>query len=222
MPEKGQSSKKAQTERGRCLTGLETLDNILSGGIPRGNTVLLTGSCGTGKTTLSIEFLIHGAIDGEKSLFISVTEASEKLLKNVIPHDFFDEQLVSSGMLTFIDMLAFYERLGLQKEEFSLEDIDILVTAIGDIVREMKIRRLVIDSVTSVCFQLKTLEKIRTFILRLGKVLSDLGCTTILVSEISPTEPRYSLYGVEEAIADGIILMSNLERAATCCERFRF
>lgn len=145
-------------------------------------------------------------------MFISVTEASEKLLKNVIPHDFFDEQLVSSGMLTFIDMLAFYERLGLQKEEFSLEDIDILVTAIGDIVREMKIRRLVIDSVTSVCFQLKTLEKIRTFILRLGKVLSDLGCTTILVSEISPTEPRYSLYGVEEAIADGIILMSNLER----------
>ena len=47
--------------RERCLTGIEALDNILNGGIPKGNTVLITGSAGTGKTTLSIEFLVHGA-----------------------------------------------------------------------------------------------------------------------------------------------------------------
>jgi circadian clock protein KaiC len=200
-------------ERERCATGIENLDNILNGGIPRGNTVLITGSCGTGKTTLSLEYLVHGAIAGEACLFVSVTEASEKLLKNVVPYEFFDDMLIERGLLTFIDMPALYAKLGLLKEEeFSFEEIDVLVSAIGDIVRELAIKRLVIDSITSVCFQLKDLEKIRVFILKLGKTLSRLGCTSILVSEISPSEQRYSMYGVEEAIADGILLMSNLER----------
>jgi len=59
---------------------------------------------------------------------------------------------------------------------------------------------------------LKTEEKIREFILKIGKTLSDRGCTSMLISEISPSAERYSLYGVEEAIADGIVLMGNLER----------
>jgi len=198
--------------RDRCVTGIEGLDNILNGGIPRGNTILITGSCGTGKTTLSLEFLVHGAIQGENSLFLSVTEDSEKLLKNVIPYDFFQGDLLTSGKLTFIDMPAIYDRLGLDKTEMSFEEIELIVSSIGKIVRELDIKRLVVDSITSVCYRLKTEEKIRNFILELGKTLSDYNCTSILISEISPSSPRYSLYGVEEAIADGIILMGNLER----------
>lgn len=199
-------------EEDRCVTGIDGLDRILNGGIPRGNTVLITGSCGTGKTTLSFEFLLNGALNDEIGLFISVTENWEKLLKNVIPYDYFDESLVKSKKLIMIDLGAIYSKLGLGKAEFSAEDIDIIVRAIGDIVREWHIKRLVIDSITSICFQLKTKEKIRDFILSLGKNLSEAGCTCILVSEISPGEQSYSMYGVEEAIADGIILMSNLER----------
>jgi circadian clock protein KaiC len=102
--------------------------------------------------------------------------------------------------------------LGLTDIELTLEDVDVLVKAIGNLVDELSIKRLVIDSITSVCYRLKTEEKIREFILKVGKALSDRGCTSILVSEISPTAERYSLYGVEEAIADGIVLMGNLER----------
>ncbi|MFQ6127829.1 MAG: RAD55 family ATPase [Thermoplasmata archaeon] len=198
--------------RKRCVTGIEGLDNALDGGIPRGNTILVTGSCGTGKTTLSLEFLVHGSLDGETCLFISVTEASAKLLSNIIPYDFFEESLIKKGKLIFVDMPVVYERLGLDKLEFSLEEVDVLVRAIGDIVKEMDVRRLVIDSITSVCYRLRTQEKIRNFILKIGATLSSLGCTSMLISEISPAEQRYSLFGVEEAIADGIILMGNLER----------
>lgn len=199
-------------EEERCITGIDGLDRILNGGIPRGNTVLITGSCGTGKTTLSFEFLLHGAINNENCLFVSVTENWEKLLKNVIPYDFYDETLLKNRKLIMVDLGAIYNKLGLEKAEFNMEDIDIIVRAIGDIVREWNIRRLVIDSITSICFQLKTKEKIRDFILSLGKNLAEAGCTSILVSEISPGEQSYSMYGVEEAIADGIILMANLER----------
>ncbi|TFG70320.1 MAG: circadian clock protein KaiC, partial [Methanomassiliicoccus sp.] len=70
-------------DRVRCATGIDGLDTILYGGIPTDNTVILTGSCGTGKTSLALEFLIHGALNNENSLFISVTENSEKLLANI-------------------------------------------------------------------------------------------------------------------------------------------
>lgn len=200
-------------ERARCVTGIGGLDTILNGGIPRSNSVLVTGSCGTGKTTLSLEFLVHGALGDENCLFISVTESSSKMLSNIVPYDFFDEDLIAQGKLNFVDMPNIYGELDLvHTSEFSFEDIDNIIKSIEKIVREKNIKRLVVDSVTSVCFQLKTEEKIRDFILNLMKMLSSHGCTSLLVSEISPEEPRYSLYGVEEAIADGIVLMGNLER----------
>jgi len=199
-------------ERERCPTGVDALDNILYGGIPRANTVLLTGSCGTGKTSLALEFLIHGAAAGEIGLFISVTEASSKLLENIIPYDFFEDMLIKKGRLVFVDLPVIYEKLGLEKTELNPEEVDLLVNAIADLVRELSAVRLVMDSVTSVCYKLRSEEMIRDFILKLGKVLSGQGCTSILVSEIAPGAQRYSMYGVEEAIADGIILMDNLER----------
>lgn len=199
-------------DRDRCVTGIDGLDTILYGGIPRDNTVLLTGSCGTGKTSLALEYLIHGAVAGENSLFVSVTENSEKLLTNIIPYKFFDRELIKSGRLVFVDMPAMYERLGMTKSELSMEEIDLLVAAIGSLVKELGIRRLVMDSITSVCYKLKTPEKIRDFILKLSKTLSDLNCTSILVSEVAAQSSAYSTFGVEEAISDGIVLMANMER----------
>jgi circadian clock protein KaiC len=196
----------------RCRTGIEGLDNILDGGVPRGNTVLISGSCGTGKTTLSLEFLVRGAIGGERCLFLSVTEASHKILQNLATFEFFDPSTVKDGRLVFVDVPVLYEKLGLSKQEMTPEDIDLLVTAIVRLASELKVQRLVLDSITSVCFRIRHEEKIRDLILKLGKALSDIQCTSILVSEIGPSENRYSLYGVEEAIADGVILLGNVQR----------
>jgi circadian clock protein KaiC len=201
-----------EKERERCRTGIDALDNILYGGIPRSNTILLTGSCGTGKTSLAIEFLLHGAAEGENSMFISVTEVGEKLLANIIQYDFLDKKLMASNKLILIDLPVIYQRLGLVKPELSMEEIGLLVSCIMDLVKELKIRRLVVDSITSIGYKLKTQEKIRDFILRLAKGLSSAGCTSILVSEVSTGSQAYSTFMVEEALADGIILMGNMER----------
>lgn len=199
-------------ERSRCATGIEGFDTVLYGGIPRSNTVLLTGSCGTGKTSLALEFLIHGAAKGENSLFVSVTEDAEKMLANIIPYNFLSDDLVKSGKLVFVDLPVMYERLGMTKAELTMEEIDLLVTAIASLARELNTKRLVVDSITSVCYKLKTAEKIRDFILKLSKALADIGCTSILVSEVAAQSSAYSMFGVEEAISDGIVLMANMER----------
>ena len=62
--------------REKSKTYIEGLDRILNGGIPIGNTTLLAGTVGSGKTTLAMEYLINGAKNGETTCYISVTEAS--------------------------------------------------------------------------------------------------------------------------------------------------
>lgn len=161
---------------------------------------------------MALEFLIHGAIKGENSLFISVTENSEKLLDNIMPYRFFDRGLIKSGKLVFVDLPVMYERLGMTKPEMTMEEIDLLVTAIASLAKELETKRLVMDSITSVCYKLKTSEKIRDFILKLSKALSDMDVTSILVSEVGAQSATYSMFGVEEAISDGIVLMANMER----------
>jgi len=196
----------------RCPTGIEGLDNILGGGIPRGNMVLVAGSVGTGKTTLSLEFLVRGAERGERSLFLSVTEDSARLMQNLSTFEFFRTDLVLDGSLVFVDLPSVYERLGLEHEELLPEEIDILLRTIRDLVRSLGIRRLVLDSLTSVCYRIRRDERIRDFMLRLGQDLNEAGCTSLLVSEIGPQPGRYSLHGVEEAIVDGVVLLWNTRR----------
>src|SRR5437016_13140825 len=99
-------------ERERCVTGIDAIDHILNGGIPRGNTVLISGSVGTGKTSICIEFLVRGALNGDNSLYLSVTEPTDKLLVNVIPFDFFDDTPVRQGRLEVDDLPKIDGHLG--------------------------------------------------------------------------------------------------------------
>ena len=211
-PESMPTKEHADGERERCVTGIDAIDHILNGGIPRGNTVLISGSVGTGKTSICIEFLIRGAINGENSLYLSVTEPTDKLLQNVIPFDFFDDRLARQGKLQFLDLPKMYEKLGIDREDLDLDQTRLLADTIAGLVEEQKIKRLVLDSVTSVCYRIREQERIRDFLLRLGTVLSAKGCTTLLVSEIRSSEEGYSQWGVEEALADGVIVTGNLER----------
>ncbi|MCL4325426.1 MAG: circadian clock protein KaiC [Candidatus Thermoplasmatota archaeon] len=207
------SSADRGNDLGRCLTGITDLDKILGGGIPRGNVVLIAGNVGTGKTTLSTEFLINGVNMNEKGMFISVTETSVKLISNLKHYDFFNEGMIKSRDLLFINAISIYELLGLKKGDLTLEDIYLLIKAIIDMVKKQGIKRLVIDSITSMAYRFKSEEKIRNFILLLSREISDMGCTAMLVSEVSSAgNNRYSVLSVEEAITDGIIVLGNMER----------
>jgi len=196
----------------RCRTGIEGLDRILNGGIPIGNNVLLTGACGTGKTTLSAEFLHYGASSGETGLFLAVTEHSQKVLENMKTYEFFDARLVDEKKLHFLDTQPLFEKLALDKVEYAHGDVAPLVKAIVDTVKETGAKRLVIDSITGILIHLKTRELIRDFTSKLCRRLTEAGCTSLLVSEIAPDEKHYSSFGVEEAVTDGIIVLGNVEQ----------
>lgn len=198
-----------------CKTYIEELDFRLGGGIPSGNTVLLVGCSGSGKTTLCMQFLNEGARHEEPGVFFTITEPLFKLTKNMENFSFYDKKLIESGKVNIIDLRIISERLGLDAEKYSVEDASALLDVLKDIADELQVKRLVIDSITALCYRLQSDEMIRDFIFKLGSSLASMGCTTILTSEIPPTSQagvQYSKYGIEEFIADGIIYLGDIDR----------
>ena len=207
MAEKGGGAEAPDKGIPRAATGISGLDAILNGGIPRGNVVLLSGACGTGKTTIALEMLCNGAKQGEAGLLLTTTEPVSRIVDNAVGYSFFEKNLVGKKV-HFVDALEIFEELNL-KPELESKDIDTFLRWLGRTVKERGASRVVIDSLTGICYRIPKRELIREFTYRMGRTLSDLGCTTIAASETQPGETRYSTFGVEEAVADGIILLGN-------------
>ena len=79
------SSSPAQIDE-RCLSGVEGLDDILCGGLPRSCFYLIQGDPGSGKTTLALQFLLEGLRRGESAFYVTLSETKEELHKVARSH----------------------------------------------------------------------------------------------------------------------------------------
>lgn len=200
----------------KLKTGIKTLDEILEGGIPRGHSIILAGSCGTGKTILGQQFLFAGAKEGEIGLYLTLSEPREKMIRNMEDFAFFDEKAVEAGKVKIVDIAsdATLQGIGLQSSEG-------MMSVIRRVIQDSQAKRVVIDSITALASNFANEAKIRDFIYELGFELMYLECTTILISEIPPQVFKYSVYGIEEFIADGVMLMTDFERKGELLRAFQ-
>src|ERR1700692_1777475 len=77
-------SKISRTTLAKTPTGIDGLDEVTGGGLPKGRTTLVCGSAGCGKTLLAMEFLVHGALEnGEPGVCMEFEEAPDKLAASV-------------------------------------------------------------------------------------------------------------------------------------------
>ena len=84
MKNNGHKSTSPAGQLPKCPTGIQGLDEITSGGLPRGRPTLVCGGAGCGKTLFAGEFLVHGAVRyGEPGVFMSFEETDAELTKNV-------------------------------------------------------------------------------------------------------------------------------------------
>jgi circadian clock protein KaiC len=192
-------------ERERCITGIEGLDNILGGGIPTNNIVLVTGTAGTGKTSLAFEFLVRGAMSGESGVLITTVESRNKLLSNIPSLVFYDEKAWGKqlSITTLKDLL---EEAGISSGKAGEAVMDMLITSVEKLMVSTKAKRLVIDSIDTVLLDQKE-ERLNTYFLtKLSDILHNQGATAMLVSKAATSE---SMIG---SVVDGVIHMGNLER----------
>src|SRR5437867_7307851 len=84
-------------------TGIHGLDDILLGGIPRGNVVVVTGSPGTGKTTLGIEFIYRGAREfDEPGIIVTFEVSAEKLVRDAAQFGWDFRELEEQGRVKIV------------------------------------------------------------------------------------------------------------------------
>lgn len=178
------------------FTGIKEFDNLLDGGFTKGSIVLLAGSSGSGKTIFSFQWLFEGIKNNENGIYITLTEPLFKILENLEKLSYYNKDAIENEKLRIIDLREICGKEGFDQRK--------ILDFIEDEVKRTNAKRLCIDSITAIAYQLDDKAKIRAFIFALGTALATLGCTTILTSEVSETN-KYSKYEVEEFISDAIL-----------------
>ncbi|MDH5483300.1 MAG: AAA family ATPase [Candidatus Bathyarchaeota archaeon] len=184
----------------RVSTGIDGLDDLIEGGFPRGSLILLAGSPGSGKTIASAQYLYHGATKlKEKGIYVSFAERRETFFQNMERFGFDFEILESKGNFQFLDMMTCSE-----------ETIGSVINMILGEVSAMHAKRLVIDSFSAMAQAFKKKIDARIIVHLLEKMMRQTDCTTLMLVEI-PTGTAAIGMGIEEFVADGIILFETVE-----------
>jgi KaiC domain protein len=189
----------------RVLTSIPGLDEILNGGIPERNVVLVSGGPGTGKTILSQQFLWNGLQQGEAGIYVALEEHPVQIRQNMLQFGWNVKPFEEKGMFALVD--AFTAGVGKSKEYekyvvADLNDLRELIDVLSQAVRDINAKRVTVYSVTSLYINKPAFA--RGIILQLKRVLAGLGCTTLFVSQISVGERGFGGPGVEHGV-DGII-----------------
>jgi len=186
----------------RVKTGISGLDSMLKGGIPKRHHVLIAGGPGTGKTTMAMEFLYHGAQEGETCAFISLEEKPERIIENI--------SSTFPGWKDFKKLVK-EERIIITKaEKWNFEH---LVDMIQSFIDHKGVTRLAIDSSTLLKMYFTSKLEFRRKLYELMDFLAGVDCTMFLTAELPTSDRTMMRHGVEQFVADGIIILYNLEKA---------
>lgn len=188
----------------KSCTGMECIDRIVGGGFPSGGMITVCGPCGAGKTLFSLEYLIRGAMAGQKGLHISTVHSPEKLRTYLPKLDYADAKLFENGKVTLrhIDDMGSGER---DDGRITKSEAFAMVADIEEAIKENNAIRVVLDATNPILMEMEDWVA-RSFILSLSKVLYDTKCTGLLVAEGD------RLDGPEHTMADGIISLGNSVR----------
>ena len=189
----------------RVESGIPGLDEILHGGIPQRNVVLLSGGPGTGKSIFGQQYLYHGLKRGEPGILVALEEHPIQIRINMSQFGWDVRSYEERGLFAIVDAFTGGVGEAAKRERYvvrSIDDIPSFIDVIRDAIRGLNAKRVVIDSVTTLYITKPAVA--RAVVMTLKRVLAGLGCTSILVSQISVGERGFGGPGVEHA-ADGII-----------------
>ena len=192
----------------RLRTGINGLDNMLNGGIPLNNQVVIAGGPGAGKSLLCFEVAYKNAKAGVPSIFISFEEDSTYMLNNIKEafSDFNDiDKLISDKMLVIGGRDP-----GMIIENSNAADkytFGRVMSEIEKLITDNKSKFVVIDSISLLGLLLENELDYRRSMVTLSSNLKKLGVTAFLIIEMAISERIHMRYTPEFFIFDGIITL---------------
>lgn len=188
----------------KCPTGIAGLDEITLGGLPKNRCTLVCGAAGSGKSMLSMEFLIHGALNyKEPGLFVAFEESEEELAQNIasLGLDVKDLLLRHQLILKHIDI---------DKDQFTetgVYNLDGLFIQLASVINKYKIKRVALDTIEILFNNIANESIVRTELQRIFRWFKSKNITVIVTAEQGLK--TFSRHGLEEYVADCVILLDD-------------
>jgi len=190
----------------RLSTGVSGLDEMLGGGIPEENILLVSGGPGTGKTIMSLQYITSAVDRGEPCVYISFEESMKKKIDYAKGFGWNLQKAIDDDMLDVLDIcmipqaqgfVELYERVR-GKLQFTLEK------EIENLVKRIDARHVLVDPLTSVLVHEHRSDKKRYLISQLFDQIRRLRCSAVIVNEGLPKDNDFYM---EHFLADAVILL---------------
>lgn len=192
----------------RLNTGIEGLDDILNGGLPKGHLYLVEGEPGTGKTTLALQFLLAGAAHGEKALYVTLSESAQELRQVARSHGWTTDGLILYEMVPpEEDLSSEAQYTVFHPSEVELADT---ITAITKQIEAVGPDRVVFDSLSEFRMLARDPLRYRRQILALKRYFAGRNSTVLLLDDGTADGKNIDLQ--LQSIAHGVIRLESLKR----------
>ena len=179
----------------RVPSGIPGLDEVIGGGLPKGSLTMLSGKCGTGKTTFGMQFVYFGAKEkGEQGIFVTLEKEPEELVEGAAAFPDFGK-MVAEKKISIIrpDMHRF----------------DSFKKSLEDEVSRTGAKRLVVDSFSLIsAYFHEDPYDVRRSIFELSRLVKRMGCTAIIAEDIQEGSPYLSYNGYKEFVVSDVIIWS--------------
>jgi circadian clock protein KaiC len=170
----------------RCSSGIEGLDDILAGGLPRDCVYLIQGDPGSGKTTLALQFLLEGLRRGEKVFYITLSETKQELLKVARSHGW------SLDKIPVLDLSAVENLLRPEAQTTVFHPSEVELTKVSqlllDEVRKVQPARVAFDSLSEFRLMAETALRYRRQLLTLKQQFAKFKSTVLLLDDKMDTK----------------------------------
>lgn len=194
----------------RAKTGIKGFDDLIDGGIIEGDTVLVSGKTGSGKTIFGLQFLYNGATKyDEPGIFVTLETRPNELRSEAMQFGWNLRNLEEEGAITIIDAASGKAQLP-TSEKYALRrgfDMTTLAEEIYRAIDETKAKRLVIDCISGLGIGFNDPSHIRNELFKISALLSELKVTSLLISEIVEPDSQ-SRAGVEQFVTQGLVTLN--------------
>lgn len=195
----------------KLLTGIPEFDLVLRGGLPRHRLHLLEGAPGTGKTTIALQFLLEGHKQGDRGLYITLSESGDELTAAAASHGW------SLDGIDVFDLIPIEAELDRQQSVLYPSEVELGETMrlIIDRIAAVQPDRVVIDSVAELRLLAQDQLRYRRQMLALKQALQGRRCTTLVLDDLtSPAGPREL-----HSLMHGVVSLEMIERSYGAARR---